>query len=409
MSQDKKVNRNLQLRQIEAALREDASVADCVLLERKTVSSEKELVAYILSSGSLKPERLNANLKSILPSELLPTAYVPVSSIPLTKDGKIDEEALIRLEVIDADLVTQWEEELLSVPEIEQAAVVVDKYADKLTPLHLSDLLPDWGKKVQSEEVNKSDTGSNSTNIERDEIESKPLAIRYGGPLRQIPGILSDALQQAAAQKPEKNLTYIQFDGSEIVQSYSALLEEAERILAGLRKLGLKPQDKVIFQLDLSQDFIPAYWACILGGFIPVPVSIATSYETVNPVINKLHGAWQMLEKPIVLAGTGLAPSVRSVSTLLNLEDFLVETIDDLRKNDADHNWHAGQPDDLALLLLTSGSTGVPKGVMLTHRNLLSMAAGTAQMFDFASEEVTLNWMPLDHVGGVSCLQTMAV
>ena len=91
------------------------------------------------------------------------------------------------------------------------------------------------------------------------EIESKPLAISNGGPLREIPNTLSEALQQAAAQKSEKNLVYIQLDGSEIVQSYSALMEDAERILAGLRKLGLKPQDKVIFQLDLSQDFIPAY------------------------------------------------------------------------------------------------------------------------------------------------------
>ena len=399
---------NLELRQVEAALREDASVADCVVLERKTVSLRKELVAYIISSGSFKPERLTTTLKPLLPPELRPNAYVAVSSLPLTRDGKIDEEALTCLEVIDSDLVKQWEAQLLSVPEIDQAAVVADKYAEKLSPLHLSDLLPDWGEKPQSE-IKELNAGPAPSDGGRDEMESKPLAISNGGPLREIPNILSEALQQAAAQKSEKYLVYIQLDGSEIVQSYSALLKDAERILAGLRKLGLKPQDKVIFQLDLSQDFIPAYWACILGGFIPAPVSIATSYETNNPVLKKLHGAWQMLAKPIILAGAELAPSVRSLSALLNLEDFRVEILDDLRKNAADHNWHAGKPDDLALLLFTSGSTGVPKGVMLTHRNLLSMAAGTAQMFDFTSEEVTLNWMPLDHVGGVSFLHTMAV
>lgn len=265
MSQDKKVNQNLQLRQVEAALRKDASVADCVVLEQKRVSSGKELVAFIISSGSFKPERLSASLRSLLPPELLPDAYVAVSSLPLTRDGKIDEEALTRLEVIDSDSVKQWEQQLLSVPEIDQAAVVVHKYVDKLSALHLSDLLPDWGRKITIE-VKELDTGPASPDCDRDEIESKPLAISNGGPLREIPNTLSQALQQAAAQKPEKNLVYIQLDGSEIVQSYSALMEEAERILAGLRKLGLKPQDKVIFQLDLSQDFIPAYWACILGG-----------------------------------------------------------------------------------------------------------------------------------------------
>ncbi len=125
---------------------EASSVADCVVLERETVSSTRELVAYIVASGSFKPERLSASLKPLLPPELRPNAYVPVSSLPLTHDGKIENEALTSLEVIDSELAKRWEEELLSVPEIDQAAVVVDKYADKLSALHLSDLLPNWGK-----------------------------------------------------------------------------------------------------------------------------------------------------------------------------------------------------------------------------------------------------------------------
>ncbi|HEY1109045.1 MAG TPA: AMP-binding protein, partial [Opitutaceae bacterium] len=64
---------------------------------------------------------------------------------------------------------------------------------------------------------------------------------------------------------------------------------------------------------------------------------------------------------------------------------------------------------DDAVLLLTSGSTGQPKGVPLTHRNLLAMSAGTIAAGGFTAAEVTLNWMALDHVGAVSFLGTMAV
>ncbi|WP_293081672.1 type I polyketide synthase [Moorena sp. SIO3H5] len=242
-----------------------------------------------------------------------------------------------------------------------------------------------------------------------DEVTHK-LSTSFGGSLQlpsNSPTLLCDLLARAALTN--KGITYIQEDGSEQYQSYQDLLLDAKRILAGLRQWGLKPQDKVILQLEEGHDFIPAFWGCLLGGFIPVPLSIAPTYQQLNNVTKKLQNAWQMLEHPLILTNRELAPEIRSLSTHLNLRDFQTGVIEDLRKQDPTQEIYRGQPDELALLLLTSGSTGLPKGVMLSHRNILSESAGTIQMNHFDSEAVTLNWMPLDHVGGIIMLGVMAV
>ncbi|NEP54389.1 MAG: hypothetical protein F6K65_38600 [Moorea sp. SIO3C2] len=82
------------------------------------------------------------------------------------------------------------------------------------------------------------------------EASRKP-AISYGGSLNlseNSPTILAEILQTAATT--EQGIIYIQPDQSEKNQSYHELFLEAQRILYGLRKLGLQPQDKVVFKLD---------------------------------------------------------------------------------------------------------------------------------------------------------------
>ncbi|HEY9664048.1 MAG TPA: AMP-binding protein, partial [Allocoleopsis sp.] len=234
-------------------------------------------------------------------------------------------------------------------------------------------------------------------------VEPKKLAISHGEPLQyseDAPKTLAELLQRTA-HNSTKGIVYIQSDATEKNQSYRELWHDAQRISGGLRKLGLKPQDKVILQLDDNQDFISAFWGCVLGGFVSVPVSIAPTYDQVNSITSKLQNVWQMLGKPLVLAGASLAPKIRGLSSLLNLENFQVETIDKLRDCEPDFNWHSSEPEDLAVLLLTSGSTGVPKAVMQSHGSLIGRCAGTTAMNGFTSSDVSLNWLPLDHVGGI--------
>ncbi|MEO1376185.1 MAG: AMP-binding protein [Cyanobacteria bacterium J06635_10] len=228
-------------------------------------------------------------------------------------------------------------------------------------------------------------------------------AISDGGSLKlsaNNPTILAEILQNAAHTSGE--IVYILPDKSEKFQSYKDLLVEAQRILSGLRKLGLQPQDKVVFQIESYQDFIGAFWGCVLGGFVPVPVTnIAYTPEGINKTVSKLCYTLQMLEQPLLLTDASFAARINNLPELLEVGKFPVATVDELRHNEPDSNWYSSQPDDVAVMMLTSGSTGIPKGVLLTHRNLLSQTMGSVQMNGFTREDISLNWIPIDHVAGL--------
>ncbi len=393
----------VELAEVETALLASPAVDDAWVLVQETETAGPQLIAYVVVSGTFSPEQLQLHLQTLLPTHLLPSAYVPISALPLTPTGQVDEQALSRLEVIDFDLVQRWEEKLQALPEIDKVAVVVQQQVPALLPIHLSDLLPDNQVTTREKSDRQVLTSAYLKEVSNNKSGSNRLAISHGEPLHldENTPTLVQALHRAAKDNPSKGIVYIQSDCNQRTQLYGDLLLEAQRILAGLRKLGLKPQDKVIFQLEENQDFISAFWACVLGGFVPVPIAIAPTYERGNTNTSKLENAWQMLGRPTVLTTAKLASAIRSWSEVLNLENFQIEAIDELRRCQPDQNWHVSQPEDLAILLLTSGSTGIPKAVMQSHHALLSRSAATAIMNNFSGNDVSLNWLALDHVGGL--------
>lgn len=276
-----------------------------------------------------------------------------------------------------------------------------------LTVIYITDRVLTLSPFVMSSVTISKATSKNSqclSSLSEQKPLPKQLSVSHGEPLTLAPSSptnLAQALQQAAIHSPNQGIVYIESNGKESFQLYPDLLEEAQRIVGGLRKLGLKPQDKVIFQFDRNQDFIAAFWGCVLGGFVPVPIAIAPTYSESNGSVTKLHHAWQMLEQPTILTNEKLAPSILTLSQSWEVESIQVETIEELRIATPDKRPENSHLDDLALLLLTSGSTGMPKGVMQSHRNLLSRSASTSQINNFNNKDISLNWMPLDHVGGL--------
>jgi acyl transferase domain-containing protein/acyl-CoA synthetase (AMP-forming)/AMP-acid ligase II/acyl carrier protein/predicted O-methyltransferase YrrM len=207
------------------------------------------------------------------------------------------------------------------------------------------------------------------------------------------PKTLPDLLRHAAMGNG--TFTILQADGSVVSFTYAELEERAVRVLAGFQAHGLKPGAAVLFQLPRIQDFLCAFWACMLGGLVAVPVAAPVEYFESNATIQRLRNAWAMLDHPLVLG------DAETAKALTALGGFDVRDIDVLETLPVPGVRHNVEPGDLALLLLTSGTTGMPKAVTQTHAALVSRTVASVAHNGFTANDVSLNWMPLDHVGGI--------
>src|SRR5437660_430516 len=193
----------------------------------------------------------------------------------------------------------------------------------------------------------------------------KRPALAWGGSLPddpEAPTTLPEALYRATCQQEAKGITYLQPDGTDLFQTYADVCRDAEQILAGLRQRGLQAGDTVILQVEENHDYLPAFWACLLGGMIAVPISIAPGYTQPNITTAKLQNAWELCEHPLIVASATIAPLLLTLGETLGMGHLRVESVDALRASGRAHievTWHACQPDDMMLILFTSGSTGL--------------------------------------------------
>ncbi|WP_224367949.1 AMP-binding protein [Hyalangium versicolor] len=208
-------------------------------------------------------------------------------------------------------------------------------------------------------------------------------------------GNLAQLLLRQAVHAPRAGAMF--FSGAAIddstLCSYPELAMEARCILGGLRGAGLQPGHKVALLLQRPQDFLPAFWACILGGFVPCPLTMPRGDAAQK--VAQLSNLSRLLEGPCLVTTRELQPELPPV------DGVSVVALETLRESQADSTTHQARREDLALLVLTSGSTGNSKAVMLTHGNLLASMAAKMECQKLTPEDVTLNWISFDHVAGL--------
>ncbi|WP_331765213.1 SDR family NAD(P)-dependent oxidoreductase (plasmid) [Streptomyces sp. NBC_01384] len=231
--------------------------------------------------------------------------------------------------------------------------------------------------------------------------EDLPAADLYGGELRLpdgAPTTLQEGLRRAAEQAPDKGTVYITEGNDDVLQTYAELLDEAQHVLGGFRAAGLLPGDAALFVFDSNRGYLTAFWACVLGGFLPTPVAVAMTYTAENESNRKLRGAWHLLGRPVLVTDAATAPALAGVRELWNEPDVRILTVEELARHESDADWFAATPDSPVLNLLTSGSTGVPKCVQHTHSSVVSRSFAVIQHCGMTRDDISLIWMPFDHV-----------
>ncbi len=213
---------------------------------------------------------------------------------------------------------------------------------------------------------------------------------------------LPDALHAAA--ETGRGIGYIEARDRQVRQTYAELQSAALGLLGHLQARGLAPGDELILLLKDNRAFIEMFWACVLGGIVPVPVAPGISDEhraKVFRIFARLQRPWLYTEQETLARLGSFAANHDMAGELAALQarTLRVETLAETEA--AEGLPREADPAETAFIQFSSGSTSDPKGVVLTHANLLANIAGILEAGRFTPDDVSLSWMPLTHDMGL--------
>jgi len=174
--------------------------------------------------------------------------------------------------------------------------------------------------------------------------------------------------------------------------SYDELARFSDRAGRRLLAEGVRAGDRVLLMSENRPEWAMAYFGILKAGAASAPLDQSLSaQEVLNCAV--AAKAKILLASPRVIERLGPLPGLRTIPLPEALRDG--EGPGELRKSAA--------PDEVASILFTSGTTGKPKGVLLTHRNFASLAAKLGGLFDLRTGEGVLSVLPLHHTFEFSC------
>lgn len=193
---------------------------------------------------------------------------------------------------------------------------------------------------------------------------------------------LSELLTVRARKTPGK--TCIKFENLKL--SYAEMDRRVTLTAGGLKAEGLKNNDRVAILMDNCPEYIILYFAILRAGAVVIPVN---TFLAPNEVVYILKDSGCKF----LLYNDKFERNIEEIKS--KSHEVNVLAFDDIQQTETQP--YAGDKDDIAVLLYTSGTTGFPKGAMLTHENLLSNAESCIEAMQVTHNDKVLLFLPLFH------------
>jgi len=376
-------------RWIRATILSYPTVQDCFVASK----GADELVAYVVADGLIDEVALADFVRSRHPAQAPPFTVVTVSSLPAALDPASFDVG--GPPVLDDDLLNAWQRTIDHIAGEGRLQVGTAAAKGNQCAIHVVD-------ELQSVTTSKPSVIDNGDPVRMSLVDGGAAQLNAGQTMVEL-------LLRGADQHGGHAIMHVDTNGVERLQTYRDLVTDACRVAQGVKLLGLKPGATVLLQLDSSYQFFTGLWGCLLGGYIPALAAVPADYVEGIPGSNKVEAAWRALHRPPILTTAAHRSALRDFAEAREWDALTIACLEDLLDNDPAQPYRAGSPDDAALMLFTSGSTGVPKIVVQRHRAIVTQVLGSARRLSLVSTDIMLNWMPLDHVGSVIMMHALGL
>ena len=341
---------------LRARLLGEPGIREVAIRRRRTLSGAVVDLAYLAADMPPDAQRLRRWREASRQAVIL----VPLTALPRRVDGHIDEVMLAAVPVLADDAVARL-----------QSRGTAAAIAPRL--LH--------------------------ANVQAAPAVDAPPAILVGETL--LPdslarATLSDALACTVHRFGQHRIGFVGTGEAVEWLTYADLYAAASCCAAGLLHAGVQARDPLLIQLRAPRAFITAVWGALLAGIRPVPLGIPLRLDAEDAVAQRLRDASALFPRARILSDQ---EETATIDQFIGAERAL--SMATLGGDGVAAAAALVEPGEPALYMLTSGSTAQPKVVPLSHRQILAHCRAVIAMHGVRAEDLSLNWLPLDHVGGI--------
>ncbi|MDE0433307.1 MAG: AMP-binding protein [Bryobacterales bacterium] len=212
---------------------------------------------------------------------------------------------------------------------------------------------------------------------------------------------LIDVLEAHAAHEAGRTHILLTDDPPGVAKiTYGGLFAAAREVTAGLMEHDVTQDDRVAMMLPTGADFFEGFFGALCAGATPVPIYPPARLSQLEDHLRRQAAILNNAEAEVLITVPEARGAARLLRALVPSLRF-VGTVSDLKSDGRSMEPVTLRSDDTALLQYTSGSTGDPKGVVLSHRNLLANLRAIGEVMHPGPGDTVVSWLPLYHDMGL--------